>query len=234
MSLSHLLEGDYRQDDQVLETDTMRFVAIMGIVFWIIFALIKSIPFQTEDQPTTGVAESQAVEFISVPLKEQLKTVSSYSPPETHSKKAQKGLRLEFRTLDDLLALMDAKKVKIYCLAGTSGFEILFSGTRRGEGIVFETERALPPVLWEIKSEESRDFFLVRLTQQTPSIRVFPEKHLMVAFLDHELERKLENALGSLQGRDKDGVLSVTGDGKFMFQEDGSSSNSPALTMPAE
>jgi len=41
-----LLRGDDLQDDQLLETDVMRFLAIIGIVFWIIFALIKSIPFR--------------------------------------------------------------------------------------------------------------------------------------------------------------------------------------------
>lgn len=45
-----LLRGEGDQDNQLLETDVMRFVAIIGIVFWIIFALIKSIPFQTSEE----------------------------------------------------------------------------------------------------------------------------------------------------------------------------------------
>ena len=39
-----LLHSETDQDSQALETDVMRFVAIIGIVFWIIFALVKSIP----------------------------------------------------------------------------------------------------------------------------------------------------------------------------------------------
>lgn len=45
-----LLRNEDYQDNQLLETDMMRFMAIIGIVFWIIFALIKSIPFQTSEE----------------------------------------------------------------------------------------------------------------------------------------------------------------------------------------
>ena len=44
--LALLSEGG-QHDDQVLETDIMRFMAIIGMVFWIIFVLIKSIPFRS-------------------------------------------------------------------------------------------------------------------------------------------------------------------------------------------
>lgn len=45
-----LLRNEGHEDNQLLETDMMRFMAIIGIVFWIIFALIKSIPFQTSEE----------------------------------------------------------------------------------------------------------------------------------------------------------------------------------------
>jgi hypothetical protein len=43
-----ILNSSTQSDEQVLETDIMRFLAIIGIVFWIIFSVIKSIPFQGE------------------------------------------------------------------------------------------------------------------------------------------------------------------------------------------
>lgn len=55
--LALLSEGG-QHDDQVLETDIMRFMAIIGIVFWIIFSLIKSIPFKS---PESDVRAGQLV-----------------------------------------------------------------------------------------------------------------------------------------------------------------------------
>ncbi|MBW1646389.1 MAG: hypothetical protein JRJ56_08760, partial [Deltaproteobacteria bacterium] len=46
-----LSDGNSSGEDQVLETDIMRFVAIIGIIFWIIFALVKSIPLQPTPAP---------------------------------------------------------------------------------------------------------------------------------------------------------------------------------------
>ena len=55
MEIPARLCNESHRDDQVLETDMMRFMAIIGIVFWIIFALIKSIPFHHPD----GAAEPE-------------------------------------------------------------------------------------------------------------------------------------------------------------------------------
>ncbi len=58
-----LLTGDTGQDDQLLETDVMRFAAIIGIVFWIIFALVKSMPFK---EPVGKVDEgTKAMSIVS-------------------------------------------------------------------------------------------------------------------------------------------------------------------------
>ena len=46
-----ILNSDSAGEDQVLETDIMRFVAIIGIIFWIIFALVKSIPLHPAPAP---------------------------------------------------------------------------------------------------------------------------------------------------------------------------------------
>ena len=39
-----LLSNESQPGDQPLETDMMRFMAIIGIIFWIVFALIKKHP----------------------------------------------------------------------------------------------------------------------------------------------------------------------------------------------
>lgn len=60
-----LLDNSGQSDDQVLETDIMRFVAIIGIVFWMIFALVKNTPLpaqvpsgQIEPQPVSVAVET--------------------------------------------------------------------------------------------------------------------------------------------------------------------------------
>lgn len=51
-------------DDHVLETDIMRFVAIIGIVFWIIFALVKSMPLHEGGAGTARAGQTNS----SVPM----------------------------------------------------------------------------------------------------------------------------------------------------------------------
>lgn len=50
-----LLNSDASADDAVLETDIMRFMAIIGIVFWIIFSIVKTMPL-TEKRAGPGEA----------------------------------------------------------------------------------------------------------------------------------------------------------------------------------
>ena len=56
-----LSDGNSSGEDQVLETDIMRFVAIIGIIFWIIFALVKSIPLQPTPAPAAPVKTAASV-----------------------------------------------------------------------------------------------------------------------------------------------------------------------------
>jgi len=59
MQRARYLTSDDLQDNQILETDIMRFVAVIGIVFWIIFAIIKSIPFQTSANNSPPVRQTR-------------------------------------------------------------------------------------------------------------------------------------------------------------------------------
>ena len=56
------LLSSHTGDDQVLETDIMRFLAVIGIVFWIIFSVIKSIPFHAETRVSSAAVQAPVQE----------------------------------------------------------------------------------------------------------------------------------------------------------------------------
>lgn len=49
MNRAAMIFGREAREEPILETDIMRFMAIIGIVLWIIFALVKTIPFRHEE-----------------------------------------------------------------------------------------------------------------------------------------------------------------------------------------
>lgn len=79
-----LLSSHTSGDDQVLETDIMRFMAIIGIVFWIIFSVIKSIPFQAEVPVSSAAVQSSSPKFdvpeYVAPAPEPMKPVAAGEP----------------------------------------------------------------------------------------------------------------------------------------------------------
>lgn len=87
-----LLKSDNTGDEQVLETDIMRFFAIIGIVFWIIFAVIKSIPFNNEK---TTITSSEIQTSVQQPRKKMTQHFgekeSIESKPNTQDKNFERG-----------------------------------------------------------------------------------------------------------------------------------------------
>lgn len=87
-----LLKSDSTGEEQVLETDIMRFFAIIGIVFWIIFAVIKSIPFNNEK---TTITSSEIQTSVQQPRKKMTqhfgKKESIESKPDTQDKIFERG-----------------------------------------------------------------------------------------------------------------------------------------------
>jgi hypothetical protein len=250
-------------DEQVLETDIMRFLAIIGIVFWIIFSVVKSIPFQAEtmasrvtvaphsrgpeearkpepekkrEQP--AAAESKRPQTAPEPRPENTnaqgkqrmqesearpdsKPSVQKAAPEKQPGKAKtpsaKGVRLEFENRGAILRLIREDRLAIYGRARATGFDLVFRGLLAGDSLRFKSAREIPRVMWELKGGEARQYFVDLMGRTYPSVRSFPEKKVQVAFLDKDLEKKVVERMKKLREKDRNGVLSVTGEGEVVF-----------------
>lgn len=236
---ARLLSQSHR-DDQVLETDMMRFMAIIGIVFWIIFALIKSIPFHNPDKatvdqdiqrtPTPTSARSKVIEEED-PHQKRFSNIVSSSPKPNPSqfesrKKDQKeipskqhGIHLQFQSLSDLMALISNQKVKLYGRVMAKGFDLFFVAYPQGNTVLFKYAKKLPAKLWKIKSTEYHDYFLNLLAHEFPAVRSFQSNQIMMSFRDEVLENKVEQSLSKLEQQEKSGILSITRSGEVVFQD---------------
>ncbi len=245
MEMGTLLRGEEAlQDDRLLETDMMRFLAIIGIVFWIIFALIKSIPFQTPEagfpikQPDVGskpvpvspqVGVEPEVTSHSHPVSAQMgrKPDSNLSEAVINKTKqaknlkavtqGQQGVQMQFQSLKDLLDLMTVGKVRLFCRARATGFDLFFEGTPQGNTMTFKTVQSLPSKLWEIKTGKDCAYFVDLVSDTSPAIRLFPSKEVLVAFADQGLEKRVEDTLGQLTQSGHSGVLSITRNSDTVF-----------------
>lgn len=248
-----LLRGEGDQDNQLLETDVMRFVAIIGIVFWIIFALIKSIPFQTSEEnfrvsepkpeKKSALVAPQAKVALRVGNNEhrlsEEKTKKSVSrQPEfgtsqaasqtASGRKSRKsvppkwvGVRMQFRSLQDLLELIATQKVRLFGRAQATGFDLLFAAHPQGDTVNFKGVASLPPKLWEIKSGKDHTYFLAVMARTFPAILSFPTRQVFVSFTDAELENSVDEILTRLRREGQNGILSITRTGDVVFQDSG-------------
>ena len=246
-----LLSGDHGQEDQVLETDIMRFLAIIGFVFWILFSIVKSIPFRipahdsslhkvtSVEKPEPAPAMSKAVikeeTFAIKPFaKENVKPVfdqqkkqnaGNISKKQEQIAKSEKpsGLHMQFYSLDDLLSLMTKGRVRIFCLARARGFELFFEGHSAGGSVTFKGVSVIPESLWEIKSGKDRAYFLEQMTRGNPAIQSFTKQQILVFFADKGMENRLTQRLRQLQEDGKNGILSITDKGDVVFRDFGQS-----------
>jgi len=275
MDRFRLLGSETSGDDQVLETDIMRFLAVIGIVFWIIFSVIKSIPFQAETQVSSAAVQTQVqqapeklepvppkpapqapeapepvakpeakpekvVEPVPLPQppveapapaepapkqakKEAPKPEASEKPAKKAEKKsrapAAKGVKLEFKSLDAIMRLVKEDRLRVYGRAKATGFDLIFLGEPAGHTVRFKNAREIPREMWEIKDGEARAYFIDLMAKTFPSIRTFPDKRVQVAFLDKDLEDRVLQRMQRLRQNDKNGILSVTGEGELVFNE---------------
>ena len=235
-----LLRGDDGyHDEQMLETDVMRFLAIIGIIFWVIFALVKSVPFQI---PEVDLLNDTAMETVEPPVniaretdspdekKQQLPPIQQMSEEEPLKKpadiKEQKaipppriGIRIQFSSMDDLMGLLRDRKVEVFGRAQARGFDLFFAGHPVGDTIEFKGETDLPQKLWEIKNGRDYEYFLTLLSKTYPAIRTFPTKQILISFTDSVIESRFEEAITRLELEKKNGVLSVTKSGDVIFHE---------------
>lgn len=237
-----LLQPEGHQDDQLLETDVMRFVAIVGIVFWIVFAMIKSIPFQEKQTPsvlekpvpapsvkkeTPVVSESNgSLPIESIPVHTP-RPIEIHEPPPIDKHETEKpapaaaeplGIQLQFQSRADLLRLLEAGKVRVFCRARARGFDLLFQGKSVAGAVEFTGSDAMPEAVWEIKSGSDRTYFLDQTARKFPAMRSFPQQEVFVSFEDKKLEDSVVAMLEDLQARSENGVISVTAQGTVVFR----------------
>lgn len=236
-----LLSGDHQQDDQLLETDIMRFMAIISIVFWIIFTIVKNIPLYAPVKGSELKQPEQMKSSLPKPVMPQKKSVAPpFSVTEKNNAEKRKnrqaeamkehktrkqmpsnprGVYMQFYSLNDLLGLMSDKRVRIFCRARARGFDIFFEGFPLDNSVNFKGTSGVPLNLWEIKSGKDRLYFLNQLANENPGIGSFPDKQVFVSFTDTRLEDRIIKKLNRLQQDEKNGILSITRSGDVMFQD---------------
>ena len=234
-----LASSESQQDDQLLETDIMRFMAIIGIVFWIIFSLVKMLPEEeiavaevVESMPIAMTADEVAVEekqnedLVSItetvaPVVMVDKEIVSSEDSERENKvppmQSAPGLHLQFASRDSIQRLMEEGRIKLFASAKSDGFELMFAGRVIGGEITFIGEQQLPDSLWQISSGPDHDYFLANLAETFPAISSFPEKVIFVSFIDEKLEKEMEKTFLQLQQDGENGILSVSGNGQVVF-----------------
>ena len=234
-----LAGSENQQDDQLLETDIMRFMAIIGIVFWIIFSLVKVLPKEeaavaavVERTPIAMKADKAVVEKKQyedlIPITETVapvvmvdkEIVSEDFEQENKAQAMQSapGLHLQFASRDSIQRLMEEGRIKLFASVKSDGFELMFAGRVIGGEITFIGERQLPDSLWKISSGLDHAYFLANLTETFPAVSSFPEKAIFVSFGDEKLEKEMEETFFRLQQDGKNGILSVSGNGRVVFQ----------------
>jgi hypothetical protein len=248
-----VLRDDGSQNEQVLETDIMRFMAIIGLVFWIVFSMIKSLPFQeaesrssvarpkqedptasplpqtvimpesAEDKNRATPAKKKEVDSARQepledpdPLDVESRTAESDDPVKSASSPMQ-GILMQFRSLEDLMALMKKGSVRVFCRAQATGFDLFFEGTPLATSVHFKGVSRPPDILWEIKTGKDRRHFLRQLAEAYPSVRSFPTRQVFILFVDTHLENQISGTIERLQQEGQNGTLSVTAGGRLEF-----------------
>ena len=117
------------------------------------------------------------------------------------------------------MELVQQNRLRVYGRAKATGFDLIFLGVPAGNTVRFKSSRETPREMWEIKDGEARAYFVDLMAETYPSIRTFPEKSVQVAFLDKELEKQALQRMDQLRENEKNGILSVTGDGALVFNE---------------
>jgi hypothetical protein len=229
-----LQQSEGYQGQQLLETDIMRFVAIIGIVFCITITLANSISSQTQKSVKIQTHLKKLVTVSKEASDEKPDSKPDEPTPTEPSSRAKiqnqgspqsPGLLLQFQNQETLLDLLASEKIQIFGRAQARGFDLFFIGAVQDDTVCFKGASELPDHLWEIKNYEDQTYFIDLMTKTYPSIRSFSSKQILVCFIDTDLEKRVEKTYSRLQSEGKNGVLSITRSGDVKFQE---SSSEPA------
>lgn len=219
----------------MLETDIMRFVAIIGMVFWIIFSLVQQTtppplpePEAVRQQTQVKVA-APVVPNMRIPETMEQAEVKSVTESgrqvendgqqvssEIERAKAQ-GILLQFAGLADLEQLINIGSIRLFGWAGGAGFDLYFAGEQENGRMVFHKCGSLPEQLWEITGPREYRAFIEQMSSQNQAIRSLPNKRVLISFEDRNLEAEVEELLARLISEGKDGILSITADSSLHF-----------------
>lgn len=241
----------YQDEDEgrILETDVMRFMAIIGIILWMVFALVKSLPFQetksSEMKPQPGaIAKKQTPPLPPTP------PVKTPEPDKPHAEPAplpsesvappaplpepareqvrepspptrQKVLTVNFSSIEALEKLMRAEKVVIFFETRSSAFNLLYKSVFVSGALTFEGIDAshFPGSLWEITSGVEYSHFNQLLKKSAALAKSSDEQHLYVHFMDKEIEHHVETTISTLSQQKRYGKIRIHADGSIQFYE---------------
>jgi hypothetical protein len=232
MNRALLLYNDMAHDDNALETDVMRFMAIIGIIFWLLFALVRNTgPLEQHDtsdgrcenavthpQHVSGISANQASDQPTQPV--IVKKPVSKTPPASQAKVAtqvqskSQGLAIEFQSIADLYQLMSAEKVRIYCRIQSAGFDLIFETIVQGNGLNFRSASYLPERLWEIQAGSERNHFVNRLLAAYPSVGALTKRQVLVVFIDPEMDRRIAGLVEEAKATRRSGTITIDGRGQ--------------------
>lgn len=227
------LYNDTGGDESALETDVMRFMAIIGIIFWLLFALVRNTT--SEEKPDASTHRSKQVSMVSqpkrVPATFTKKTTDRPKQIETETKPVdkiprtvkkqvveqsqheQQGLLIEFQSIVDLYQLMTDGKVKVYCRIQSAGFDLVFETLLRNKALQFKSATRLPENLWEIQTGSERDHFMNRLLAAYPSVGAMAQRQVLVVFADPAMDRRIAGLVQQARSAGQDGTITINGQG---------------------
>lgn len=230
-------------EDQALETDVMRFMAIIGIIFWLLFAVVRHFPDASSDAgqevhhepPAPSVIldrpmpvpspEDSVVEMTPpMPAPSAIPAQAAHVPQKTHAppsatKDGAPGVSIQFDSLTELHELMHNARVRVFSRFISPGFDLLFEAHGRQGAVQFIRRDRMPDFLWRVQGPTEQAYFTDRLLHAQPALGGFGERQVLVAFEDKALEEEITQTMAHLLAEDRSGVLSIDGQGQVFFYD---------------
>ncbi|MBU4012564.1 MAG: hypothetical protein KJ550_03770 [Proteobacteria bacterium] len=229
----HMLLTQDEDESKALETDVMRFMAIVGIIFWIIFAMVKSLPFQ--DTKSSQVIKPPPVIVPSSvptpkpipeptpapePIPEPEPTPEPTLTPEPPMPGTQ-TLTVNFRSIEELKTLMENDKVVIFIETHSQAFDLTFKASIKDGSFSFKgiERNKLPDNLWKILSGIEYNYFKNLIDQAYPVAKASPVKEVYINFKDTELESQIDRLVAELSKQKRYGKIRIDKTGDIEFDE---------------
>ena len=222
-----LSDSNHSGEEHFLETDLMRFVAIIGMVFWVTFAFLpkKSIPIDSGTPSESPTITSKQLDKRFTPEQPAVslqKNEVSIPPPTKRMvpplQPQTKGIHLQFADQQTLQKHLKDGVVQLFCKANSPGFSLNFLLQPSSGVLAWQKSMSLPSQLWQIKQEREITFLRAELFRAQPELQTMPKHSFFIAFVDTQLESAMEEKLHQLQQGNQSGSLSITSDRQLIFE----------------